>query len=120
MSPRYPAPTLLLAMLAARTWGAAPEALTDPTRPALAGATHAALAEASSVHVQAIFIRPGLCVAIVNGRLVRAGDRIASVLIEAVTPTGVRYLQAGHPGFAAVHEAKLDLHATSAHKTDSP
>jgi len=79
-------PTLLitLSLLAVRASGAA-EALVDPTRPASTAATPAAPADASAVHVQAVFIRPDSCVAIVNGRLVRAGDHIANLAIESVT-----------------------------------
>jgi hypothetical protein len=72
--------------------------LLDPTRPS--GASDAGAQDAAGVHVQAIILREGTRVAIVSGHLVRAGDRIGSVLIEEVTPEGVRYLQNGHSVFA--------------------
>ena len=74
--------------------------LVDPTRPMTAGDSRVAAPESGGVHVQAIVIRAGSRVAVVDGRVVRAGDRIASLLIEEVTPEGVRYSQDGHSRFA--------------------
>jgi hypothetical protein len=99
---------------------AAPEGLVDPTRPASATAIPATLTDASGIRVQAVFIRADSSVAIVNGRLVKAGDHIAGVSIEAVTAAGVRYTQAGHPGFATVHETRLDVRTTAPNKKDVP
>lgn len=113
-------PTLLIAMLLLASRAGANEALVDPTRPASAAASPAALEESSAVHVQAVFVRPGASVAIVNGKLVKSGDHIANISIDAVTAAGVRYTRAGHPGFATVPATKLDVRATSAHKKDVP
>lgn len=73
--------------------------LLDPTRPSTASDT-GATEDTGGVHVQAIILREGTRVAIVSGHLVRAGDRLGGVLIEEVTPEGVRYLQNGHSVFA--------------------
>jgi hypothetical protein len=72
--------------------------LLDPTRPSTASDTGAE--DTGGVHVQAIILREGTRVAIVSGHLVHAGDRLGGVLIEEVTPEGVRYLQNGHSVFA--------------------
>jgi hypothetical protein len=64
-----------------------------------------AQAEAVAVHVQAIVSRPGSCVAIVNGKLVRAGDKLGSISIKEVTSDGVRYVRDGHVGFSRVASA---------------
>ena len=74
--------------------------LVDPTRPMTATDSPVAAPESGGVHVQAIVIRADSRVAVVDGRVVRAGDRIANVYIEEVTPEGVRYLQDGHSRFA--------------------
>jgi hypothetical protein len=78
--------------------GARAAQLADPTRPT--GASDAGPEETSGVHVQAIIVRAGTRVAIVSGHVVHAGDRLGGVLIEEVTPEGVRYLQHGHSAFA--------------------
>jgi hypothetical protein len=95
-------PLIALAVLALLA-GAAAHAgspLADPTRPMSAGDSRPAATEPGGVRVQAIMIRPDSRVALVDGRLVHAGDRIANLLIEAVTPEGVRYSQDGHSRFA--------------------
>jgi hypothetical protein len=115
-------PTVLIAasLLTARAL-ATPETLVDPTRPASATTPSVALTETSGVHVQAVFIRPGSSVAIVNGKLVRAGDHIAGISIDAVTAAGVGYTQSGHPGFATVPTTTLPVRALAPpHKKDVP
>jgi hypothetical protein len=114
-----PAFLIAVSVLTAQAFGAT-ETLVDPTRPASVAATPAAMEEASGVHVQAVFVRSDSCFAIVNGRLVKAGDHIANISIEAVTAVGVRYTQAGHPGFAAVHTTTLEVRATSPQKKNVP
>ena len=79
---------------------AAGNPLADPTRPMTATDSAAAAPEPGGVRVQAIMIRPGSRVAVVDGRLVHACDRIGKALIEEVTPEGVRYSQDGHSRFA--------------------
>lgn len=96
----------VLALMAAGGAARAGNALVDPTRPATATDALAPAAEAGGMHVQAIIIRAGARVAVVDGRLVHAGDRIANVLIEEVTPDGVRYSQDGHSRFARLRGPK--------------
>lgn len=74
--------------------------LVDPTRPATATDPAVPAPEAGGMHVQAIIIRASSRVAVVDGRLVHAGDHIANAFIEEVTPEGVRYLQDGHSRLA--------------------
>ncbi|HYB66314.1 MAG TPA: hypothetical protein VEC59_13790 [Steroidobacteraceae bacterium] len=89
-----------LPLLAAGGAARAGNPLADPTRPVTAADSAAAAPEPGGVRVQAVVIRPGSRVAVVDGRLVRAGDRIADIFIEEVTPEGVRYSQDGHSRFA--------------------
>jgi MSHA biogenesis protein MshK len=94
---------IAVSLLCALACGGAAQAgnpLVDPTRPATATDVPAEASEAGGVRVQAVVIRGGSRVAVVDGRVVRAGDRIANVLIEEVTPDGVRYSQDGHSRFA--------------------
>ena len=91
---------IALAALAALQAAHAGNPLVDPTRPMSATDSVAAAPEPGGVRVQAVVIRPGSQVAVVDGRLVHAGDRIGNVLIEEVTPEGVRYSLDGHSRFA--------------------
>ncbi len=90
----------VFAVLAAGAAAHAGNSLADPTRPVTATDSAAAAPEPGAVRVQAIVIRAGSRVAVVDGRVVHAGDRIANILIEEVTPEGVRYSQDGHSRFA--------------------
>ncbi len=93
---------IVLSVLPLLASGAAARAngLVDPTRPAGATDPVAAAPEPGEVRVQAIIRRDGSRVAVVDGRVVHAGDRIASVTIEEVTPDGVRYSLDGRSRFA--------------------
>jgi len=90
----------VLPVLAAGGTAHAGGPLADPTRPMTATDSAAAAPEPAGVRVQAIVIRAGSRVAVVDGHLVHAGDRLANLLIEEVTPDGVRYSQDGHSRFA--------------------
>ena len=83
------------------------EKLVDPTRPASATPGPTESSRPLSPCVQAVLTRDGISIAIVNGHIVRAGDRLADYLIKEVTSNGVRYTRGGHPGFARLLQAKL-------------
>jgi hypothetical protein len=107
----------IAAALAAASSLRASEALVDPTRPAPTGpAREQPPPEAGGVRLQAIVSRPGSLVAIVNGRIVRTGDRFANMFIEEVTPEGVRYVQGGRSGFARLPHAALPVRSAPARK----
>lgn len=89
------------------------EALADPTRPSSAAASSDLGPEVVGVHVEAIVSRAGSRVAIVNGRLVRAGDRLGSIWIEEVTADGVRYLQNGRSSVARGPATPLSVRRAS-------
>lgn len=107
---------LLTLALTASQGFCAPEALIDPTRPTTAATGHSAASHASGVCVEAIVTRQEGSFAVVNGHVVRAGDRFSDISIEEVTPEGVRYSQAGHRGFARLHQEKLDPRVTRSHE----
>lgn len=78
------------------------ETLVDPTRPPIAAhsATEANVRVESALRVTAIIQSGGRCVAVVDGKVVKSGDRLGDVLIEAVTADGVRFKRAGRVEFA--------------------
>jgi hypothetical protein len=92
--------TLLLTMTAQ---AAIADRLTDPTRPANARSVTAAPQKASALRLEAIFQSDGTNVAIVNGKVVRAGDSVGTARIDAVSPRGIRYTRDGRS-----HTANLD------------
>lgn len=108
---------LLALALTASPGFAAPEGLVDPTRPTTTG--HNVASHVCAVCVEAIVTRPEGSFAVVNGRVVRAGDRFSDIWIEEVTPAGVKYLQAGHRGFARLHQEKLDPRVRRSHDKQS-
>jgi hypothetical protein len=97
---------------------AAADTLIDPTRPVTATAevNHAQ----DLLRVQAILDRAGQCIAIVGGRVVRAGDRLPWGEVQEVTPTGVRYVAGGRLQFMALEIPKLQVRRASASQADAP
>lgn len=94
--------------------GIAADLLTDPTRPATATAVAAATSRPGAIHVEAIFDRDGQRFAIVDGKVVRAGDQLPWGHIEAVTSTGIRYFSAGKSQLATLDVTKLQVRRASA------
>jgi hypothetical protein len=92
--------TLLLTMTAQ---SALADRLTDPTRPANAKAISSGQKLEAAVRLEAILRSEGSHLAIVNGKVVRAGDRIGTTRIDAVFPDGIRYTRDGR-----THTARLD------------
>ena len=82
----------LAALLALATAHADP--LRDPTRPPQAAVTRAKTEDAVPL-LTAVFSAGERHTAIVNGRLVKAGDTVGAYLIEDVLADGVRYRHAG-------------------------
>lgn len=102
--PTYPyLATLLLTMTA---HAAIADRLSDPTRPAHARSVAAAPQKVAALRLEAIFRSDGVNVAIVNGKLVRAGDFIGAARIDEVSPHAIRYTRDG-----VTRSAKLDSKA---------
>jgi hypothetical protein len=91
--------TLLLSMTAK---AAVADRLVDPTRPASRGSAVSTASEA--IRVEAILRSGDRHLAIVNGKIVRAGDQVGAVQILEVFGDGVRYSHAGQS-----HVVRLDL-----------
>jgi hypothetical protein len=83
--------TVLLSLTAKAAFA---ERLADPTRPATAKAAVSG-ERTETLRLEAIMRSADGNVAIVNGKVVRAGDRVGPVRIEAVEQDGIRYLRDG-------------------------
>ncbi len=99
---------LPMCLVAAALLGAAAIAsdLKDPTRPPapIAPAKHREQHQSLPV-VSAIFISATRRVAVFNDQPVHEGDSVGVYRIETITATGVHYLSAGQPAFAALATA---------------
>ena len=90
--------------------------LADPTHPSVPSAAVSA-SHPEGVRVQAILDRDGRRLAIVDGKIVRPGDRLPWGSIEEVTSTGIRYVAAGRARYATLEVAKLQVrHALASAK----
>ena len=94
---------LLLTTLSAK---AAADRLADPTRPPQASDANNGPSQ-ESVRVEAVLRSKEREIAIVNGKIVRAGDRVSGVLIEAILVDGVRYLRDGQVHIARLQPASM-------------
>ena len=97
--------TLLLSMTAR---AAVADRLVDPTRPADARPTTNGETLAA-VRVEAILQSDGRRLAIVNGKVVRAGDRVGAIQILEVNADGVRYSRAGETRTALLDERSMQV-----------
>ncbi|HYK26172.1 MAG TPA: hypothetical protein VEV18_07925 [Steroidobacteraceae bacterium] len=95
----------LAVLLAGASVGRAADELVDPTRPTSTVAPPES--EGNGIHVEAIIVRAGSHIAIVNGHIVRAGDHLGDTLIEEVTADGVRYSKNGQSVFARLTPASI-------------
>lgn len=106
--------TLLLGM-AAKAAGA--DRLVDPTRPAAARATPIAAMQ-DAVRVEAVLRSRDRGVAIVNGQVVRVGDRVGAVRVAEILPDGVRYVRDGQTYVARIHNSSLQVRRPLAKRQD--
>ncbi len=110
----YRAAAVLLLPLVAH----AGDTLIDPTRPA--SATVEVHHAEDALRVEAILSRDGQRLAIVGGKVVRAGDRLSWGQVQEVTATGIRYVAAGRLQFMALEIPKLQVRRVSASQGDAP
>lgn len=101
------APLSLSILLTLSSVGAA-EPLRDPTQPASAR-DWASQAGTGALRLQAIFSSGERRLAIVNGKLVRAGDRIHSAVIEEISADGIRYSRDGRSQVVLLAPSKLPV-----------
>jgi hypothetical protein len=85
-------PVPLMALMALGVNTAQAESLRDPMQPAN---TSAPAVVSDSLRLEAIFTNGPKRVAIVNGRLVREGERVGAARIDAILADEVRYTRDG-------------------------
>ena len=114
---RHPGTCLMCALAVAgamfHTAAPAGDVLADPTRP-LTAAAAADAQRPGQIRIQAILDRGGQRIAIIDGSVVRAGDRLSWGQVEAVTATGIRYVAAGRVQFAELEVSKLQVRRPAA------
>jgi len=89
----------------------------DPTRPMQAGAVRMPRAN-GTLKVEAIFFSSERTLAIVNGTVVRAGDRIGKAKIEEIFRDGVRYTTDGQSRVTRLDQSSLRVRGTAAPSKD--
>jgi hypothetical protein len=98
----------LAALLLTMSAQAAADRLVDPTRPPQAPSPSSDPSY-EGVRVEAVMRSAERDLAIVNGKIVRAGDRVAGVLIEAILPDGIRYVRDGQVRIARLQPASIPV-----------
>jgi MSHA biogenesis protein MshK len=98
----------LAALLLTLSAKAAADRLIDPTRPPQAP-SRSSDPSYEGVRVEAVLRSAERDLAIVNGKIVRAGDRVAGVQIEAILPDGVRYVRDGQVRVARLQPASIPV-----------
>ena len=98
-------PYLATLMLSLTAQAAVADRLVDPTRPANVKAAVAA-ERTDVVRLEAVLRSDGAPVAIVNGKVVRAGDHVGPARIDEVLPNGIRYTRDGR-SFTARLDTKV-------------
>lgn len=97
-------PLLALAAVAATSRA---DALRDPTQPA--NVRSAPQATADTLKVEAIFTTGERRVAIVNGVLVREGERVGSAVIDDIRADHVRYTRGGASHVATLRKPSMTV-----------
>jgi hypothetical protein len=108
-------PYLAALLLAMTAHSALADRLTDPTRPTDAKAISSGEKVEAGVRLEAILRSEGSHLAIVNGKVVRAGDRIGATRIDEVLADGIRYTRDGRS-----HTARLDNKAMQVRRNVVP
>ena len=100
----YLAAVLLLSMSAK----AAADRLVDPTRPPQAPGPSSDSSQ-ETLRVEAVLRSADRHLAIVNGKIVRAGDRVCGVQVEAILADGIRYVRDGQVHVARLQPASIPV-----------
>src|SRR5690606_25647849 len=81
----------------------ATDRLVDPTRPS--HAKEIAREAYQDIRLEAILRSESRLLAIVNGKIVRAGDRVGGARIDAILDDSIRYTRAGRSAIARLPSA---------------
>jgi hypothetical protein len=93
--------------------------LRDPTRPATLGRPTVTSLE-SGVRLEAVLGTGDARRAIVNGRIVRAGERVGSVLITSIQDDSIQYVQSGRTQVAKLPTRKVAVRNSAALHAGEP
>ena len=100
-----PIATALLLGLCAGTVSANP--LADPTRPS--NATEVTRESSTGIRLEGILRSEGRLLAIVNGKIVRAGDRIGDSRIDEILADSIRYTRGGRSSTARLTQKPISV-----------
>ena len=93
--------------------------LRDPTRPATLGRPAVTSLE-RGVRLEAVIGAGEARRAIVNGRIVRVGERVGSVLITGISDDSIQYVQSGRTLVARLPTQKVAVRKSSALHAGEP
>jgi hypothetical protein len=94
---------------------ASAEPLDDPTRPSsVRSVAQLRPLKQRELRVEGIFCRDGRRIAIVDGRIVHEGERLANAMIEEITADAVRYMRGGQDHIARLARTTLQVRQPSA------
>ena len=98
----------LAALLLSMSAKAAADRLVDPTRPPQAPeASNSTSPE--TVRVEAVLRSAERDLAIVNGKIVRAGDHVCGARVEEILADGIRYTRDGQVHIARLQQASIPV-----------
>lgn len=97
------------------------EELRDPTRPARLGPGIVMVAPGvEAVRLEAILSQGDTRRAIVNGKVVREGDRVAGVQVTAILGNSIHYLRAGREHVAILPTQRIPVRRSGALQAGEP
>jgi hypothetical protein len=110
-----------VAWLLCAATGVAADELRDPTRPAQLGPSPVVTTEGlEGVRLEAILSSGDARRAIVNGKVVREGERVVGVQIVAITETSITYVRAGRSHVATLPTRKIAVRRSTALHAGEP
>lgn len=93
---------------------AAADQLFDPMRPANSVDASVAATASGQLRVEAIVNDGDRKIAIVNGRVVREGDRVGDATVESISSGAVRFNRGGRSELVSLPTSKLEVRRTAA------
>lgn len=98
---------------------AAGDGLQDPTRPA--SARESRQLAPGELQLEAVMNSGAQRVAIVNGKLVRTGDRVGNARIDAIGADSIRYTREGRTAVATINTSRMQVRQPAARRAgDEP
>lgn len=95
--------------------------LRDPMRPPSAPvAVISRVGAPSSLQLQAVISTGASRVAIVDGKVVRVGDKLDGAVIDEISTTSIRYTRGGKQLVASLPDTKLDIRVNKTLQAGQP